>query len=52
MAGMDLSFRRNNRGVSVFWMILGMGAGVFGLLAILLVATDNAVEPVPHDDAA
>ena len=51
MAGMDLSFRRNNRGVSVFWMILAMGAGVFALLAILLVATDNAVEPVPHDAA-
>ena len=52
MAGMDLSFRRANRGVSVFWMILAMGAGVFGLLAILLIATENAVEPLPYDDSA
>ena len=39
MAGMDLSGRRADRGVSVFWMILAMGAGVFALIAILLVGT-------------
>lgn len=40
MAGMDLSFRRADRGISVFWMILAMGAGVFGLLAILIIGTE------------
>lgn len=40
MAGMDLSGRRADRGVSVFWMILAMGAGVFALIAILLVGSD------------
>ena len=52
MAGMDLLPRRADRGVSVFWMILAMGAGVFALLAILLVSTENAVEPLPQDDGA
>ena len=52
MAGMDLSGRRSNRGVSVFWMILAMGAGVFALLAILLVGTQQAVEPLAHDESA
>ena len=52
MAGMDLSGRRADRGISVFWMILAMGAGVFALLAILLVSTEQAVEPVPHDESA
>lgn len=41
MAGMDLSGRRADRGVSVFWMILTMGAGVFALIAILLVGTNE-----------
>lgn len=52
MAGMDLTARRANRGISVFWMILGMGAGVFALLAILLVGTEEAVEPLPYDEGA
>ena len=52
MAGMDLSGRRADRGVSVFWMILAMGVGVFALLAILVVTSEQAVEPVPHDEGA
>lgn len=52
MAGMDLSGRRANRGISVFWMILAMGVGVFALVAILLVGTDRAVEEVPQDEGA
>lgn len=52
MGGMDFSGRRANRGISVFWMILAMGAGVFGLLAILLVGTNQAVEPVEYDEGA
>ncbi len=51
MAGMDLSFRRADRGVSVFWMILAMGAGVFALLAILIVGTEGAGDPVERDAA-
>lgn len=39
MAGMDLKLRRNDRGVSVFWMILISGAAVFVLLAIVLVVS-------------
>ena len=49
MAGMDLTGRRSNRGISVFWMILAMGAGIFALLAIVLVGTDRAVVPLPQD---
>ena len=52
MAGMDLTGRRTNRGISVFWMILAMGAGVFALLAILLVGTNQAVEPIEYDESA
>ena len=52
MAGMDLSGRRADRGISVFWMILAMGAGVFALVAILVVGTEQAVEPLPYDDSA
>ena len=52
MAGMDLTGRRNNRGISVFWMILAMGAGVFALVAILLVGTERAVEPLPQNEGA
>ena len=52
MAGMDLTGRRANRGISVFWMILAMGAGIFALLAILLVGTNQAVEPIEYDDSA
>ena len=52
MAGMDLTGRRANRGISVFWMILVMGVGVFALVAILLVGADQAVEPVPSDEGA
>ena len=45
MAGMDLSLRRADRGISVFWMILALGAGVFLILAILLATTaDNTYE--------
>lgn len=52
MSGMDLSGRRQNRGISVFWMILAMAVGVFALIAILLVGTEQAVEPLPADDGA
>jgi hypothetical protein len=52
MSGMDLSGRRANRGISVFWMILAMGVGVFALVAILLVGTNQAVEEVPGDQEA
>lgn len=52
MAGMDLTGRRTNRGISVFWMILAMGVGVFALVAILLVGTERAVEELPYDDSA
>ena len=51
MAGMDLSLRRANRGISVFWLILAMGAGVFALLAILLISTENATEELPPDSS-
>ena len=44
MAGMDLSLRRADRGISVFWLILAMGAGVFALLAILLLAGEAREE--------
>lgn len=41
MAGMDLSARRNARGISVFWMILASGAAVFLLLAIVILTTEQ-----------
>ena len=52
MAAMDFSFRRNDRGMSVFWMILIMGAGVFALLALVLVMTNSGGEAVEYGDEA
>lgn len=52
MAAMDFSFRRDDRGVSVFWMILLMGAGVFALLALVLVMTDSGGEALEVGDEA
>jgi hypothetical protein len=47
---MDLKMRRNDRGMSVFWMILICGAAVFLLLAVLLVASGG--EEHAGDEAA
>ncbi|MGR3542200.1 MAG: hypothetical protein ACU0BS_12350 [Hasllibacter sp.] len=44
MAGMDLKMNRSDRGMSVFWMILIMGAGVFVLLAIVLLASERSAD--------
>lgn len=44
MAGMDLKMSRSDRGMSVFWMILIMGAGVFLLLAVVLIASERGAE--------
>ena len=52
MAAMDFSFRRADRGVSVFWHILLMGGGVFALLALVLFLVDAGGEEVPHDESA
>ena len=41
MAGMDFSLRRHNRGMSVFWMILIVGAAVFLLLALILITSER-----------
>ena len=51
MAGMDLSLRRADRGISVFWMILALGAGVFVILAILLVTTADDTYEGEYDSA-
>ena len=52
MAAMDFSFRRTDRGTSVFWHILLMGGGVFCLLALVLFLADAGGEEVPHDESA
>ena len=52
MGGMDFSLKRNDRGISVFWLILAMGAGVFGLLAIVLIGTGHAVDEVERGGPA
>ena len=52
MAAMDFSLRRDDRGISVFWMILMMGAGVFALLALVLVMTGSGGEEVEYGDEA
>lgn len=52
MAAMDFSFRRADRGTSVFWHILLMGVGVFCLLALVLFLADAGGEEIPHDDGA
>lgn len=52
MAGMDFSLRRHDRGMSVFWMILMMGAGVFVLLALVLVLSDAGGEEIEIGDEA
>ncbi len=53
MAAMDFSLRRDDRGISVFWMILAMGAGVFALLAVVLVLGNAGGEEVEYGgDAA
>jgi hypothetical protein len=52
MAAMDFSLRRDDRGMSVFWMILIMGAGVFALLALVLVLTNSGGEAVEYGDEA
>lgn len=47
MAGMDLSTRRDAPGISVFWLILGMGALVallIGLAVVLSERTDEVVQ--------
>lgn len=49
MAAMDFSLRRDDRGMSVFWMILMMGAGVFALLALVLVLTSAEGEQTVED---
>lgn len=40
MAAMDFSLKRDDRGMSVFWMILIMGAGVFAIMALVLLGGD------------
>ena len=52
MGAMDFSFRRADRGTSVFWHILGVGAGVFCLLALVLFLADAGGEEVPYDENA
>ena len=52
MGAMDFSLRREDRGVSVFWHILGTGAGVFALLALVLFLVDAGGEDIPHDESA
>ena len=52
MAAMDFSFRRADRGVSVFWHILLMGGGTFALLALVLFMADAGGEDVPYDESA
>ncbi len=52
MAAMDFSLRRDDRGISVFWMILAMGAGVFALLAVVLVLGNAGGEEVEYGDEA
>lgn len=47
MAGMDFSFRRNARGISVFWMILAIGALVALLIAIAIRLDDAAEQVLP-----
>ena len=49
MARMDLKLRRDAPGMSVFWMILIVGAGVFVLLAIVLLSA-NGTAQVEHED--
>jgi hypothetical protein len=41
MAGMDLSLRRKDQGISVFWMILATGALVGLLIAVAVVLSDG-----------
>ncbi|WP_158259418.1 hypothetical protein [Hasllibacter halocynthiae] len=48
---MDLKLRRADRGMSVFWMILILGAGVFLLLTIVLLAGREAGEDLAGDGA-
>lgn len=48
MSGMDFSFRRSARGISVFWMILAIGALVALLIAIAI-RLDGAAERVLPD---
>lgn len=50
MAGMDFIFNRGDRGISVFWLILVMGAGVFALLAILLLSADSGEDAAYGDE--
>ncbi len=40
MAGMDLKMRRNDRGMSLFWMILVCGVAVLVLIAVLIAASE------------
>ena len=41
MSGMDLSFRRVDRGVSVFWMILALAVGAVALIALAIVLSET-----------
>ncbi|MFQ6546687.1 hypothetical protein AADZ90_001950 [Aestuariibius sp. 2305UL40-4] len=52
MAGMDMKPARSDRGISVFWMILGLGAGTILLVAVLLALTERevAVESNPASE--
>ena len=49
MARMDLKLRREAPGMSVFWMILIVGIGVFVLVAIVLMSA-NGTAQVEHED--
>lgn len=49
MARMTLRPRRDAPGVSVFWMILAAGAGVFVLVAIFVYASQSGTQVEPAE---
>ncbi len=51
MAGMDLKMRRNDRGMSVFWMILVCGVAVVVLLAVMLAVAGGGADQAEEGDA-
>ena len=49
MATMDLSMRRNDRGISVFWMILSLAIGTALVLALALALTEGTPSEAASD---
>ncbi len=50
MAGMDLKTTRNDRGISVFWIILGLGIATLIVVAILLMFSEREAEVQSNPD--